>query len=59
MRVLVTYGSKRGGTEGLALMMADALRDEGVTVDVAPARTVRGAEGYDAVMVGGSLYASR
>jgi menaquinone-dependent protoporphyrinogen oxidase len=59
MRLLVAYGSKRGGTEGLAVMVADALREEGLTVDVAPARTVRGTAGYEAVVVGGALYASR
>lgn len=34
MRVLVTYGSARGGTKGLARLVADDLRDEGVTVDL-------------------------
>jgi flavodoxin len=33
MSVLVVHGSKRGGTEGLALMVADALRHEGFTVE--------------------------
>lgn len=59
MSVLVAYGSKRGGTEGLAGMVAEALRQEGITADVAPARSVRHVEGYDAVVVGGSLYAFR
>jgi flavodoxin len=29
MRILVTYGSRRGGTRGLAQMAADGLRAEG------------------------------
>jgi len=59
MTVLVTYGSTRGGTEGLAATVADALRREGITVDVVPAGAVRGIGGYDAVVVGGALYALR
>src|SRR5262245_14188627 len=59
MSILVTYGSKRGGTEGLANMVADALRQEGFTVEVAPVRAVRRVESYDAVIAGGALYASR
>ncbi|HVM65320.1 MAG TPA: flavodoxin domain-containing protein [Acidimicrobiales bacterium] len=59
MSVLVTYGSKRGGTEGLAGMVADALREGGVTVDVMPARGVRALDRYDGVVVGGALYAFR
>ncbi len=30
MRVLVAYGSTRGGTEGLAHMVADGLREKGL-----------------------------
>lgn len=59
MAVLVAYGSKRGGTAGLADMVADALRQEGFTVEVAPARSVRSVAGYDAVVVGGALYGFR
>ena len=59
MSILVAYGSKRGGTEGLAHTVADALREEGFTVEVAPARTVRRLDGYEAVVVGGALYAFR
>jgi menaquinone-dependent protoporphyrinogen oxidase len=59
MSVLVVYGSKRGGTEGLANMVGDALRQEGFSVEVAPARAVRHVDGYEAVIVGGALYAFR
>jgi len=59
MKVLVAYGSKRGGTEGLATMVADALDARGVETDVRPARTAGPVEGYDAVIVGGALYAGR
>jgi menaquinone-dependent protoporphyrinogen oxidase len=59
MRVLVVYGSKRGGTAGLATMIGGALEDAGVITDVAPARSVRSMNGYDVVIVGGALYMSR
>ena len=59
MSVLVTYGSKRGGTEGLANMVADGLRHEGFAVEVAPARRSRHVESHEAIVVGGALYAFR
>ena len=59
MRILVTYGSTRGGTQGLAKMVADDLRAEGFEVDLLPPRRVRRLDGYDAVVVGGALYAFR
>jgi len=59
MAILVTYGSKRGGTEGLAKMVADALGEEGFTVDLLKPRQVKSVAGYDAVIVGGALYAFR
>ena len=59
MRVLVTYGSTRGGTEQLAAVVADDLRDEGFPVDLLAPRKVRALDEYGAVIVGGALYASR
>ena len=59
MTILVAYGTKMHGTEGLAEMVADALRAEGFAVDVAPARDVGDVSGYDAVIVCGALYALR
>ncbi len=59
MRVLIAYGSKRGGTQGLAEMVADSLRAEGHAVEVRRASEARRLEGYDAVIVGGALYAFR
>lgn len=59
MRVLVTYGSKRGGTGGLAEMLGAALTAQGFQVDVRPAAETAGVEGYDAVIVGGALYMFR
>lgn len=59
MRVLVAYGSKMGGTEGLAEMVASELRSNGLDAEVAPASSVSDLEPYDAVIVGGALYAMR
>lgn len=59
MRVLVTYGSKRGGTAGLAEMLGAALAAQDLHVDVRPATEAMGVEGYDAVIVGGALYMGR
>lgn len=59
MRALITFGSKRGGTEGLAQMIADDLRQDGLDVDVLSADRAGSLDGYDVVIVGGALYALR
>lgn len=55
MRVLVSFGSKRGGTAGLAAMIGDALTE----AVVSPAKDVGELGGVDAVIVAGALYANR
>jgi menaquinone-dependent protoporphyrinogen oxidase len=58
MRVLVVYGSKRGGTEGLARAVGEGLTGTGHTVDVLPAgKQFESLAQWDAVVVGGALYA--
>jgi flavodoxin len=47
--VLVVFGSKRGGTAGLAKMIGDALAAAGCRVVVTPAREARDVTGVDAV----------
>jgi menaquinone-dependent protoporphyrinogen oxidase len=59
MRVLVTWGSDLGGTEGIGRMLADGLREEGVEVEARPAQAGGSLDGFDAVIVGGALYANR
>lgn len=59
MRVLVTYGSKMGGTEGIAAMIGGRLGELGFDVDVRAARDVNLIDPYDAVIIGGGLYANR
>jgi len=59
MQVLVAHGSKRGGTAQLAAMVGRALEAAGVSADVRSAGQVGSLDGYDAVIVGGALYAGR
>ncbi len=58
-RVLVAFGSKRGGTAEIAKAVADTLRSHGLTVDCLRAAEVRDIASYDAFVVGGALYAAR
>lgn len=58
MNVLVAYGSERGGTRGLAEMLALHLRQEGCDVVVSEANRAADPDDYDAIVVGGALYAS-
>ena len=58
-RVLVTFGSKRGGTAEIAEWIGAALRAEGVAADVVPAASVTDVGPYDAFVVGGALYTMR
>ena len=59
MHVLVAYGSKMGGTKGLAEMVATELEANGFKVDVMPARAIGDVTPYGAVIVGGALYSLR
>jgi menaquinone-dependent protoporphyrinogen oxidase len=59
MRVLIAYGSKRGGTAGLAYMLRTALQERGLVADVKSCEHVDTVDEYDAVVVGGAVYAGR
>lgn len=59
LNVLVAYGTTHGSTEGIANMIADTLRSEGLRADVRPAAEVRDVAGFDAIVLGGALYANR
>lgn len=58
-RILIAFGSKRGGTAGLAHMIGAALTDAGYQVLVSSARDIHDLNGFDAVIVAGALYANR
>jgi menaquinone-dependent protoporphyrinogen oxidase len=57
--VLVTYSSKRGGTEGIGRALGEALRTHGFEVVAASVDEVRAVGSFDAVIIGGALYANR
>lgn len=58
-KVLVAYGTKNGSTAGIADIVVTALREAGVDAEAVPAGAVRSVDGYDAVVLGGALYANR
>jgi menaquinone-dependent protoporphyrinogen oxidase len=58
-RVLVAYGTSRGGTQGVAELIGEDLRGHGHDAVVRPAADVTGLDDVDAVVVAGALYANR
>jgi menaquinone-dependent protoporphyrinogen oxidase len=58
-RVLVTWGSKSGGTEGLGRLIAARLEHRGFEVVAEPVEAIDDLDGLDAVILGGALYANR
>jgi menaquinone-dependent protoporphyrinogen oxidase len=59
MRVLLTWGSKHGGTEGIAQIVGQVLTARGFEIVSAPVREITTLDGFDAVVVGSGLYANR
>jgi menaquinone-dependent protoporphyrinogen oxidase len=59
MRVLVTWGSRRGGTEGIARIVSETLQREGHQAEILPPSQAARASGFEAAVVGGALYANR
>lgn len=59
MRVLVTWGSKRGGTAGIGERIAEALHARGHVVIACAAEHAPPPDTFDAVVLGGALYANR
>lgn len=57
--VLVAHAGRHGGTRQIAEVIADVLRESGLTVDVRDAADVALVEDYDAVIVGSALYYNR
>lgn len=58
-RILVAYGSRRGGTAEIAGWIGAELRKAGLHADVRPAGAVRDLAAYHAVVLGGALYGGR
>jgi menaquinone-dependent protoporphyrinogen oxidase len=55
-RILVAYATKHGSTREVAERIAATLRTQDLHVDLLPAPEVDEVTGYDAVVVGGSIY---
>ncbi|MGC0208699.1 flavodoxin domain-containing protein [Streptomyces levis] len=58
-RVLVAYGTTNGSTAQIAEAIAEVLREHGAAAEALPAPSVESVAPYDAVVVGGGLYAGR
>ena len=54
-KILVAYASKSGWTAEVAQEVGNALKAQGLEVDVTPADAVTGLEGYGAVVVGSGV----
>jgi menaquinone-dependent protoporphyrinogen oxidase len=57
--VLVTYATRMGSTEELALAVADALREDSLAVEVQPVKDVHSLQRYSAVVLTAPLYMFR
>ena len=55
--VLIVHASRHGSTAGIAERIGDVLANRGLTVFVAPAAALSDPARYDAVVVGGAVYA--
>ena len=58
-KMLVAYGTERGSTREIADAIGQELQQMGIEVDVSSAREVKNVAPYDAVILGGALYAGR
>ena len=54
-KILVTYASRFGSTEGVAKNIGKTLSENGMEVDVLPMRDVRDLSAYDAVVAGSAI----
>ncbi len=59
MHVLVTYGTKMGGTAEIAKRIANTLTEEHFSVTLRSAKDVEHPEEFDAVVLGSAIYALR
>lgn len=56
MRAIVVFASKHGSTAEVATALGEALREEGVEVEVADAALAKLPEDTDAVLLGSAIY---
>ena len=56
IKILIAYASTHGSTQEVAETIAATIREQGIAVDLQPARNVKTLNGYNAVMLGAPLY---
>lgn len=56
INILIAYASTHGSTQEVAETIAATIREQGIAVDLQPARNVRSLNGYNAVVLGAPLY---
>jgi menaquinone-dependent protoporphyrinogen oxidase len=56
-RILIVHGSRMGATAGIAEQLAARFADRGMRADVRAADVAPAPDAYDAIIVGGALYA--
>lgn len=56
MRVLIGYASRFGSTRDIAKRIGEAVRADGIDVDVRSVDQISGIDGYDAVVFGSGVY---
>jgi menaquinone-dependent protoporphyrinogen oxidase len=57
--ILVAYATRYGSTQKAAEIVADALRQAGLQVDLQPMREVKNPERYAAIVLGAAIYNAR
>ena len=55
-KVLVAYASKYGSTAEIAEKIGEVLKQEGLDVDILPAKNVKNLADYKAVIIGSAVY---
>jgi menaquinone-dependent protoporphyrinogen oxidase len=58
-QVLIAFDTTEGQTEKIANRMADVLRGDGASVDLHTADSAPAPDGYDSVVVGGSIHVGK
>jgi menaquinone-dependent protoporphyrinogen oxidase len=59
MKILVTYASRHGATQGIAERIADTLERDGLEVSIHPVDQAADVDEYDAFVIGSAAYYGR